>query len=362
MATRPSQMPAAEASPPVGVAMRLELASPAWLAFVRGHSEALAFHLPAWAEAISDCYGFEPFVLAVGDGNGRLLGGLPTIEVRTFRRRRRWVALPFTDLCPPLLSAPLTVDAFTEAIDAARQHAGVSCFDVRAPLAPIEGAALHSDAVIHTVTLGDDPDELFKRFHRSQVQRNIRRAERDGSVTIRVGERPEDLTRVYYDLHLQTRKRHGVPVQPRKFFESLWAHMFETGQGRLLLAYADGAPIAGIVLLVGTETVTYKFGASDASAWRTRPNHLLFWDAIRWAIENGYRDFDLGRSDLDGQGLREFKSGWAGDEQPLIYTTLGGPVADHGAGRGMAAMQAVLRRSPLWACRAAGELLYRYTA
>jgi CelD/BcsL family acetyltransferase involved in cellulose biosynthesis len=153
-----------------------------------------------------------------------------------------------------------------------------------------------------------------------------------------------------------------MPVQPRRFFEALWTHVLEPGHGHLLLAYWRGRPVAGVVLLAGTETLTYKYGASDEVSWQARPNHVLIWHAMRTACEDGYRLFDFGRSDLGGLGLREFKSGWAADEQPLISTTLAARAPSPSSGRGLAVMQAVLRRSPTWACRSVGELLYRHTA
>ena len=54
----------------------------------------------------------------------------------------------------------------------------------------------------------------------------------------------------------------------------------------------------------------YKFGASDHNAWPQRPNHALFWSAIRWACDNNLSLYDFGRANLDNEGLRTFKSNW----------------------------------------------------
>jgi lipid II:glycine glycyltransferase (peptidoglycan interpeptide bridge formation enzyme) len=238
----------------------------------------------------------------------------------------------------------------------------VPSLEIRAALPERANAHLHGDAVIHTTALERDPNAVFARCHRSQVQRNVRRAEREQKISIRRAGSARDLTRGFYSLHVQTRRRQGMPVQPRRFFEALWTHLLEPGDGYLLLAYADGEAVAGAVFLAGSSTITYKYGASNATFWRLRPNHLLFWHALRTACEDGYRWFDFGRSDLSDHGLRDFKSGWAAQEQPLLYTTLAERAPEHRSGRGVAAARALLRRSPGWACRAAGELFYRYAA
>jgi hypothetical protein len=129
-----------------------------------------------------------------------------------------------------------------------------------------------------------------------------------------------------------------------------------------LLAYSGSIPVAGAVFLTWNGTVVYKYGASDPDYWKLRPNHLIFWTAIRWACEHGYRVFDFGRTDLDNQGLRDFKSGWGATERPLVYSLLADRPPKPPSGRLSHALEEVIRRSPPWVCRAVGELLYKYAA
>ena len=358
-----SEAPEAVVPGASAAASKLSLHDPRWLAFVEAHPEALIFHRPDWADMIGATYGYERFALCVLDADGKVAGGLPVIETRGLGRHRRWISLPFSDLCPPLLSERLEAEAFTRALEQARRQARVQSLQVRAPLAGAERYQ-GSEAVIHTTTLESDADALFQTFHRSQVQRNLRRAERE-SLLVRVGSHPDDLTRSFYGLHVQTRRRLGLPVQPRRFFAAIWEQLLERGYGWVVLVEAGSQPVAAAIFLTGPgkQTVTYKYGASDTSFWPKRPNHLLFATAIRLACEQGYRRFDWGRSDLPDSGLREFKRGWAGVEEPLVYTTLAdAEPTPEGSGRVLGAARVLLRRSPAWVCRASGELFYRYAA
>jgi lipid II:glycine glycyltransferase (peptidoglycan interpeptide bridge formation enzyme) len=204
---------------------------------------------------------------------------------------------------------------------------------------------------------------IYDLKYNSKVQRNIRRAEREG-LTVRQATGPEDLVGTFYGLHLRTRRRQGVPVQPRRFFRLLWENAISTELGSVLIVEASGQSVAAAVFLAWNETVVYKFGASDASAWSLRPNHVLFWHAIRTACEQGYRWFDFGRTDDGQEGLRTFKLSWGAAEEPLVYRTLGGKPEPAAAGEGMATrvLGPVIRHSPLLVCRAVGETLYRYVA
>jgi CelD/BcsL family acetyltransferase involved in cellulose biosynthesis len=315
-----------------------------WLEYVESRPDALPFHHPAWMAVLAETYGYRPFVLRLADG-----GGLPMMEVRG----RRWVSLPFTDYCPPLGLSDVPVATL---LDETRRRAGVSRVELHAEA---DGAFERADAVRHVLALQSDPAAVLRTFHRSQVQRNIKRAARSG-VVVRRGRSSADLTDVFYRLHLGTRRRLGVPVQPRRFFARLWERMIEPGLGSVLIAEADGAAVAAAVMLEYGDTVVYKFGASDASAWSLRPNHAIFWEAIRAGCEAGRRWFDFGRSDLDDAGLRQFKGWWGSEEIPLVYAT----VADRPppARRSGKALAPVIRHSPRWVGRALGELLYKHAA
>jgi CelD/BcsL family acetyltransferase involved in cellulose biosynthesis len=346
----------------LGEIERLELEDPRWSVLVEADRRSLPFHRPDWGRFVADCYGFRAFVVALTGADGQLLAGLPLIETRSPLRRRAWIALPFTDVCGPLARPdgdPDAVERLVGALERARASAGVGRVEVRDALHGT-AASPESAAVIHHLTLDPDPDQVARRF-RSSIRQGIRAAEKAG-VVVRRGDAESDLTRVFYDLHLRTRRRLGVPVQGRRFFRLLWERVLAPGGGFVLVASVADEPVAAAVFLTGGDTVVYKYGASDDRAWKARPNNALFRHAIDWACTNGYTTFDFGRSDLESEGLRRFKNSWGAEETPLVYSTLGATVSPAGQhGRLGALAAAVIRRSPPVVCRATG-LLYRWAA
>ena len=331
---------------------RLGLRDERWLELVRDSRAAGPFHEPAWTEAVCACYGFPPFALAVVAADGGVSAGVPAAELGGRLRPRRLVSLPFTDAVAPLARDEAALEQLLSGL---RDEGRV---ELRAAVRAA-GWDARPVAVTHTLELADDPERLRRGFHRSQVQRNIARAEREG-VTVRSSTAREDLTRVFYDLHARTRRHQGVPVQPRRFFRHLWDRVVEPGLGFVLLAEHGSDAIAGALFLVANGTLTYKFGASDRRRLSLRPNHLIFWTAIRLACERGLEQFDLGRSDFDNDGLRAFKSGWGAREEPLVYSTCGSE--QRSSAHSPRALQALIRRGPPWVGRAAGEALYRLAA
>jgi CelD/BcsL family acetyltransferase involved in cellulose biosynthesis len=336
----------------------LDIDDARWIEFVSSHPNAGPFHHPSWSLTLSDSYGVRPFVLCLSTPDGMLEAGMPIAEVANRFMRRRWVSLPFTDACSPLASGAAEAVLAQTLVSLAR-NADVARVSVRASLSAA-GFASETAGTLHVLRLESDPSAVLARFHQSQVRRGITKAA-SGPLVVRRADDVRELTRAFYGLHLRTRRRQGVPVQPRRFFEALWRRVIEPGLGFVLLAYHGTRPVAGAVFLAWNRTVTYKFGASNPDELKFRPNHLVFWEAIRWACQRGYHTFDFGRTDADNVGLRTFKSRWGADEQPLLYSVAGGP-ARSGVPRQPALAAAVIRRSPLWLCRLAGAAFYRYAA
>ncbi len=341
----------------------LVIDDPRWTTFVESHPDASPFHHPSWARLLEECYGFKSFAVAALDGDV-VLAGVPMLEVSGHRRRRRrWVSLPFTDYCPPLRGAPGSCE-LAGALERLRTRAGVARLELRGPL---EGPGIRAETVAyrHVLPLDRDSDRLFATFKKSRVQRGVRQAEgfvASGLLAVTRAECESDLSEVFYDLHVSTRRRLGVPVQPRRFFRLLWRRMLESGRGFALLARSEGRSVAGAVFLFDGRTMVYKFGASERDAQRLRPNHLLMWSAIREASERGLDVFDFGRTDLNGESLREFKLGWGTSEGPIVYSYLGSESGHRGRGRAAAALAPLIRHSPPLVCRTIGDLFYKRAA
>jgi lipid II:glycine glycyltransferase (peptidoglycan interpeptide bridge formation enzyme) len=54
-----------------------------------------------------------------------------------------------------------------------------------------------------------------------------------------------------------------------------------------------------------------KYGGSDARFHNLGGIQMLLWQAIKEAKEAGVEELDLGRSDLNNQGLITFKNRWS---------------------------------------------------
>ncbi len=334
------------------------LADPRWAELVARAPAAVVFHHPGWLRLLHTQYG-HPFVACCVCGpDGRLVAGLPVADVRTLLGGRRLVAVPFSDLCPPLLAAgapPAAAPALAAALEALRRRRGVA-LEVYGTGAVLADAAPGPRFHHHVLALEPDVGAVVRGFRKSMVARGVRRAVREGLTAERRTD--EAALAAFYRLHMSTRARLGVATQPRSFILR-FRDLFAAGLGFVMLVRDGRRPVAAAVFLTHRGVLTYKYGASDAGALRRRPNNLLFMEAIRWGCENEMRALDFGRTDWDHRSLRDFKLAWGPEEHELRYRRLGDRARRRAPAAVNHALAPLVRRSPL-ASRLAGEVLYRH--
>ena len=168
----------------------------------------------------------------------------------------------------------------------------------------------------HTLDLSKREESIFSSL-RDSTRRNIKKAKNQG-VEIKISRGAAGVSE-FYKLNCMTRRQHGLPPQPYHFFQKVYDHIISRGLGFVALASHGGRNIAGAVFLhFGGEGI-YKYGASDMKFQDLRANNLVMWEAIRWLSNNGYKNFRFGRTELENEGLRQFKNGWGTDEYLISY-------------------------------------------
>jgi len=335
------------------------LQDPRWKSFTDWHPEASIFHTAGWLEALQSSYGYIPNVLTTSAPGTPLQDGLPFCEVRSVLTGNRLVSLPFSDHCQPLVSHPDAFDAFVAIMTESIERQRWKFFELR-PITysprPDSGFAVSGSFCFHRVDLRPSEQSVFKRFDKDCVQRKIRRAERE-SLIYEEGH-SDKLLRCFYKLNMMTRRRHGLPPQPLKWFRSLIAALGKDLQIRI--AFKDDIPIASILTLTYKKKMVYKYGGSDLRYSNLGGNALVFWGAIQDAKAKGIEEFDLGRSDLDNEGLVIFKDRWGAERSSLNYWRYPGSMSGSRTGNLIRKTKHLVAVAPEISLKMVSNLLYRH--
>jgi hypothetical protein len=271
------------------------------------------FHTVEWAQVLHAAYGYRPCFVTAARGSQTAL--LPCMEIDSWLTGRRGVTLPFTDSCPPLGDPGLRLALEREITRVAETRKWAS-LEVRGGGLWSGEAAPSVSFHRHVLALQGGKDQLFARFE-GAVRRAIRKALSGGVKTV-VTTDLEGM-RAYYGLHCLTRRKHGLPPQPRSFFESVHRHMVAKGLGFVILAECGGKTIAGDVFFHAGGRAVYKYGASDDRWQHLRGSTLVMWVGIQHCLELGCQSLDFGRTSIGQEGLRRFKLGWGTAEGTLEY-------------------------------------------
>lgn len=318
------------------------------------------FRSSAWSNVLERTYGFTPVYFTAVDGD-RLLALLSVMEVKSWLTGIRGVSLPFTDHYEPFASSK---ESLQSVFESAKQHGRKQQWkylEVRGGAEWFGGVVPSLSFFGHTIKLNSDPDAAFSTFD-SAVRRSIRKAEKS-ALSIEISQSLDSI-RAYYHLHCRTRKRHGLPPQPFKFFLNIHRQILSQNLGMVISARQNDRMIASAMFFHSGSEALYKFGASDPRFQDLRPNNLVMWEAIKWCARHGKKLLDLGRTSVSNEGLRRYKLGWGAEERSIRYFKFDfredAFVTDKDSASGW--HNRVFRMLPVFCSRLIGRAIYRHVA
>jgi predicted N-acyltransferase len=288
--------------------------------------------------------------------------------------RRRLRSLPAVGSVDPIARSEEGRRALLSAACELALESGARSFTLNARAASFELLEPRLRVGRHFATLiaplGDDPERLRAGWKKSanNLWRSLRKAEQAG-VSVREGTSERDLRR-FYAMYCETMRKHRSLPRSYTLLALARSALSERGLYRLLLAEHEGEVIAGGVFCVWRDTIDLMFNASSERHLALRPNHAVYWSAIRWAIENGCRHYNMGEASVDSS-LGRFKAQWGGEPvERFRYDFIPRDRSDTaGALRRTSnrldqaresTLSRVWGRTPLFGTRIAGQLVYRF--
>lgn len=162
--------------------------------------------------------------------------------------------------------------------------------------------------------LSRSEDELLAAM-KQKTRYNIRLAEKKG-VRIRVGSLAD--LEVLYRIYAETSVRDGFVIRSAEYYRDAWGSFIAAGLAQPFIAEVEGKPVSGLILFKFARTAWYMYGMSREAHRGKMPNHLLQWEAMRWAKAQGCEVYDFwGAPDEFVEsdplwGVWKFKEGFGG--------------------------------------------------
>ncbi len=274
----------------------------AWNAYVRHSPTASLYHLIEWKRVIERTFGHRTFYLyAVRDE--RIVGILPLTLLKSRLFGTFIVSLPFFNYAGIVAETEESQQGLVEqAIDIARRESAEHIelrhrepYDLNLPM--------KTSKVLMVFDLPPTPDELWKSF-KSKLRSQIRRPEKEG-LTVQLGQLEE--LDSFYDVFVHNMRDLGTPVYPRQLFEHVLREFPETA--RICTVYAETRPVASGLVIGYKQRLQIPWASSLRAYNRFSPNMMMYWHILKYACEQGYTQFDFGRS-TPNEGTYKFKKQW----------------------------------------------------
>jgi len=276
--------------------------APRWDAFVQSRPESHFGQRAAWKTLTERSFGVRARYL-VAESQGAIRGVLPLFE-----KRGQFL---FSAPGGLLADGPETAAALLAPAREWIGREGVRWLELRDQRVAWPGLETSTEHVTLELGLEASIERQWQAFD-AKLRNQVRKGEKS-DFRLRWG---ADGVGDFHRVLLENLRDLGTPVRGPGYFrralESLGA------DAELLVMDLDRRPVGAMFTVAHGPRMTDPWASSLRRVLARCPNHVLYWAAIRRAIERGLKAFDFGRSQRTS-GTYSFKSQWGAEPVQLYY-------------------------------------------
>jgi len=296
-----------------------------WDCFVASTAQANCYHQIKWKRLIEESFGLRTIYLLTEDNEHRITGILPLVHLRSVVFGNFMVSMPYFNYGGVCATDEASRSLLLEEATRIAKRESVDHIEFRDTRLLENGLQRKESKVSMRLPLHGSSDELWKSIGsklRSQVNRPIK----EGMYS-KIGK--EDELDNFYEVFSRNMRDLGTPVYSKNFFRNILRTFSESSWICTVFTKEKKAVASGF--LIGFKgTLEIPWASSLRSQNKYSPNMLLYWNAIKFGCDTGYKEFDFGRSTPD-EGTYRFKEQWGARPHPLYWyywTKNGGPIPE----------------------------------
>lgn len=280
------------------------------------------FHSLAWRRAVEQAFGHRAVYFMARRGRD-VVGVLPLFEVESWLAGRLLVSVPYGVYGGVLASDADAADYLLAAGKRFAEQTQARSLEFRS-LKPLDDMLAVSSG--HATFRRNLPgcESQLETFLPRKARAAARKATERHELSTEFG---ADHLDAVWDFYARSMRRLGSVNYPRRFFHALAAQL-ESGMVVQVVRHA-GRPVAGLVSFVHREEFMPYFVGFDERVELYGVSQYVYLESMRWAVRNGCRVYDFGRSRVTNRGAYEFKRLCGFEPKPLGYQVYvpGGQVA-----------------------------------
>ena len=298
----PQFKPTASQNIPSNLRVVDSLSTAQWDEFVDQNPNATIYHHSSIRRVIEETFPHSSHYLAAIDLQGQVLGLLPLVEMRSRMFGHFLISLPYFNYGGILTACHKARLLLMKTAAERAATVGARHIEYRNSTEYYNQLPTRSDKVAMLLDLPASSDQLWLNIG-TKIRAQIKKAEKAGA-TIRTGR--EELIDDFYQVFSRNMRDLGTPV----YSKSLFSNMIRYCPGaRILTVYLNNKPVSSGMVIGWRNTIEIPWASTIREANRHDANMKLYWEALHYGIEQGYKVFDFGRSTKDTNTYR-FKKQW----------------------------------------------------
>ncbi len=281
-----------------------------WDAYAKKMNASI-YHQSRWRSVIKDVFKHEDYYLYAEDENEIIRGILPLININSRLFGNYLVSMPYFNYGGVISDAEQAQDLLLSEAEKIRVRLGASHIELRELVERKSFENVRDDKVTMLLELPDDSDDLWSAIgakRRAQVKRPIREG-----VEFKFG--GKELLDEFYRVFSTNMRDLGTPVYNKLFFKTIMNYFPD--ESCIVVVSLAGEPVGAGFLISWDGVLEIPWASTLRKVNRIGVNMYMYWNILKYAIENGYKVFDFGRSSKDAGTLR-FKKQW-GSKQKQLY-------------------------------------------
>jgi serine/alanine adding enzyme len=282
-----------------------------WDEYVWNSYSSTFYHQIGWRNVVEKTYKHKPIYL-IAKENGELRGVLPLFLIKSIFFGKKLVSVPFAPYGSVCADNKAIENALIEEAKRITEESSADYLELRT-ISENNIAGLISKSLYVTSILELDPDpavvwnDKLKRNKRKTIVKSEKR-----NLTLEW----TDKTTEFYNMYAHNMRELGSPVHSNKFFEYILSEFPDNS--KVLTVSRDGDVLYAAFYLFYKDTVINSWSSTLEEYRKFYPTDFGIWNAIRYSCENGYRYYDLGRSQENSTNI-EFKMRWSAETKHLHY-------------------------------------------
>jgi serine/alanine adding enzyme len=283
----------------------------AWDAFVKAHPDSTHCHLWGWKQVIEKSFGWKTFYLAATE-DGVLRGVLPVVWQKSRLFGSFMTSMPFLNAGGILAAQPEAERALlAEAVRIASEN-GASHLELRHRRDLDLDLPTKTAKITLVRPVEPDCDKMMAELDK-KVRADVRKSMK---ADFRSEFGHKDFVADFYEVFAVNMRDLGTPVYARSFFENI-VEVFPDST-HICRVLSGNRPVATSFLIAHKGSIEAVWSSSVRGYRLLKPNMFLYWNLLCFSGQQGYTQFDFGRSSV-GSGTHRFKQQWGTREVQLYW-------------------------------------------